>query len=160
MGLLSGNKKMRQGPGPWQGVSHDFTRPPAAGNGHVRERGFPVPRGLKRLPTFSQEGGDIGSQLELERPVLLNVSEIVSREAHQIDWSDRRPQSPLPFGGSPAMLFRKKRTISLRERFLVEQQLQLMEDSKLTDPAEAYRSLVEELDDESELEPVETSDAA
>ncbi|MHC4217743.1 MAG: hypothetical protein ACYSU7_04725 [Planctomycetota bacterium] len=58
------------------------------------------------------------------------------------------------------MLFRKKRTISLRERFLVEQQLQLMEDSKLTDPAEAYRSLVEELDDESELEPVETSDAA
>ena len=61
--------------------------------------------------------------------------------------------------GSPAM-FRKKRTISMRERFLAEQQLQLMEDAKLTDPAEAYRALVEELGDDREGEPLETSDQA
>ena len=33
----------------------------------------------------------------------------------------------------------------LRDRFLAEQQLQLAKDAKLTDPADAYRALVEEL---------------
>ena len=57
-------------------------------------------------------------------------------------------------------MFRKKRHISLRERFLAEQQQQLREDAKLTDPAEAYRALVEELSDNPENESLETSDRA
>ncbi|MHC4102680.1 MAG: hypothetical protein ACYS15_20945 [Planctomycetota bacterium] len=57
-------------------------------------------------------------------------------------------------------MFKKKRHISLRERFLAEQQQQLREDSKLRDPAEAYRALLEELSDESRDESLETSDRA
>ena len=57
-------------------------------------------------------------------------------------------------------MFRKKRHISLRERFLAEQQQQLREDAKLTDPAEAYRALLEELGDERESEALESSDQA
>ena len=57
-------------------------------------------------------------------------------------------------------MFGKKRRISLRERFLAEQQQQLREDAKLTDPAEAYRALLKELGDDGESESLETSDQA
>jgi hypothetical protein len=53
-----------------------------------------------------------------------------------------------------------KRRISLRERFLADQQQQLREDAKLSDPAEAYRLLIEELSDEARDETLETSDQA
>jgi hypothetical protein len=57
-------------------------------------------------------------------------------------------------------MFGKKRHISMRDRFLAEQQLQLMEDSKLIDPAEAYRALLDELEDEADQEPTESADRA
>ena len=57
-------------------------------------------------------------------------------------------------------MFAKKRRISMRERFLAEQQQQLREDAKLSDPAEAYRVLLEELSDETHDEALETSDQA
>ena len=54
----------------------------------------------------------------------------------------------------------KKRRISLRERFLAEQQQQLREDAKVPDPAEAYRVLLEELSDEARDDALETTDQA
>jgi hypothetical protein len=57
-------------------------------------------------------------------------------------------------------MFGMKRRISLRERFLAEQQQQLREDAKLSDPAEAYRVLLEELSDDACDEALETSDQA
>jgi hypothetical protein len=91
--------------------------------------------------------------------LFLELSEIVNLAAHPIAWFDPSPQTPMKISGSPAM-FRKKRHISLRERFLAEQQQQLREDAKLTDPAEAYRALLEELSDNGESESLETSDRA
>ena len=49
---------------------------------------------------------------------------------------------------------------ALRTAELAEQQQQLREDSKLTDPAEAYRALLEELTDDRENATLETSDRA
>jgi hypothetical protein len=57
-------------------------------------------------------------------------------------------------------MFGKKRRVSLRERFLAEQQQQLKEDAKLTDPAEAYRALLDELSDDARGDSLETSDQA
>jgi hypothetical protein len=79
--------------------------------------------------------------------------------AHPIAWSSTTPEARLKFSGSPAM-FSKKRRISLRERFLAEQQQQLREDAKVPDPAEAYRVLLEELSDEARDETLETTDRA
>ena len=84
--------------------------------------------------------------LQMEDGALLQLSETPYPSAHPIAWSDS--------GRFP--MLEKKRTISLRERFLAEQQDQLREDAKLVDPAEAYRALLEELDDEC----LETSDRA
>jgi hypothetical protein len=91
--------------------------------------------------------------------LFLELSEIVNAAAHPIAWFDPSPQTRMKISGSPAM-FRKKRHISLRERFLAEQQQQLREDAKLTDPAEAYRALLKELSDDGESESLETSDQA
>jgi hypothetical protein len=57
-------------------------------------------------------------------------------------------------------MFAKKRRLTLRERFLAEQQQQLREDAKLTDPAEAYRALLDELSDDARDEALEASDQA
>jgi hypothetical protein len=77
--------------------------------------------------------------LQMEDGALLQLCETPYPRAHLIAWSDGR-RFPMPD---------KKHTISLRERFLAEQQSQLREDAKLSDPAEAYRALLEEIDDES-----------
>jgi hypothetical protein len=79
--------------------------------------------------------------------------------AHPIAWSSTQPETRMKFSGSPAM-FAKKRRISLRERFLAEQQQQLREDAKVPDPAEAYRVLLEELSDEARDDALETTDQA
>ncbi|MHC4991189.1 MAG: hypothetical protein ACYTGC_09430 [Planctomycetota bacterium] len=95
----------------------------------------------------------------MQLDVFLELSEIVNPVAHPIAWFDPSPQTRMKISGSPAM-FKKKRHISLRERFLAEQQQQLREDAKLTDPAEAYRALLEELSDERENAALETADRA
>jgi hypothetical protein len=95
----------------------------------------------------------------MQLDVFLELSEIVNPAAHPIAWFDPSPQTRMKISGSPAM-FKKKRHISLRERFLAEQQQQLREDAKLTDPAEAYRALLEELSDERENAALETADRA
>jgi hypothetical protein len=90
---------------------------------------------------------------------MLRLSEMTNRMAHPIAWSSTSPETNWQFSGSPAM-FGKKRRVSLRERFLAEQQQQLKEDAKLTDPAEAYRALLDELSDDARGDSLETSDQA
>ena len=68
-------------------------------------------------------------------------------------WTHRK------FSGSPAM-FAKKRRLTLRERFLAEQQQQLRADAKLTDPAEAYRALLDELSDDAHEQSLRRSERA
>jgi hypothetical protein len=75
--------------------------------------------------------------LQMEDGALWQLSETRHPDAHPIAWSDT---------GRFPMLDRAQ-TISLRERFLAEQQSQLREDAKLSDPAEAYRALLEELEE-------------
>ena len=65
---------------------------------------------------------------------------------------------PLIFRGNPAMLFKKR--LSLRDRYLAEQQVQLVLDAKLLDPAEAYRLLLAELESEHEQDQDNATDKA